>query len=166
MSVLLLNATFEPLHVVSMRRAVCLVLSGKAELLEAGDGEVRSVNASYPVPAVIRLMRFVNLPFASRIPLTRKTLSIRDENECQIAGCNRFGTTIDHIVPRSRGGMHEWKNVALMCQKHNRAKADNLLSELGWRLKAEPRVPSQPYIISRAPEETPVEWEQYLAIAS
>ena len=163
MSVLLLNATFEPLSVITIRRAICLVLAGKADLVEHGDGEIRSATCAYPVPAVVRLRNFVRLPFAHRVPLNRRTLAARDGGRCQVAGCTRAGTTVDHIVPRSRGGRHEWANVALMCYPHNRTKSDRLLSELGWALKAAPRSPRGARLLLVVGANTPAPtWEPYL----
>ena len=171
MSVLLLNATYEPMRVLPLRRALALVLAGKAEMVEAGDGEVRSASESFPVPAVIRLLYFVKLPFTSKVPLNRRTLSVRDEHDCQVAGCRRAGTTIDHVVPRSRGGGHTWENVVLMCRQHNRAKSDKLLSELGWKLKRQPRAPrgGGPYLVLVAASRTPAAaeaWAPYLPSAA
>ena len=166
MSVLLLNATYEPLHVVTLRRAIGLILSGKADLVEAGDDEIRSATESYPVPLVIRLRRFVRLPFATRVPLNRRTLTVRDGGACQVSGCHRKGSTIDHIVPRVLGGRHEWGNVALMCHDHNQAKSDRLLSELGWKLKAAPRAPKGTYLVLVAAQAKPdPAWEPYLALS-
>lgn len=104
MSVLLLNASFEPLRVVSLRRGLGLVLSGKADLVEPVDGEyVRSTGGEkFEVPAVIRLRHMVKVPFQATVPLSRKALLARDEHRCQVLGCNRSGQTVDHVVPRSR----------------------------------------------------------------
>jgi len=143
MTVLLLNASFEPLRVITLRRGLGLVLSGKADLIEPVDGEyVRSTGGEkFEVPAVIRLRHMVKVPFQATVPLSRRALLARDEHRCQVLGCNRAGQTVDHVVPRSRGGRHEWANVTLMCVRHNSQKGDRLLHELGWRLKAEPRAP-------------------------
>lgn len=148
MSVLLLNATFEPLDVVSVRRAVTLIVTGKAAPVEHGEGVMRSPSVTVPIPAVIRLVGFVKVPFSRRAaPLTRRTLAARDKGRCQVAGCRSDGATTDHIVPRSRGGRHEWENVALMCAAHNQAKGERLLSELGWALKKRPRVPAMAHVV-------------------
>ena len=167
MTVLLLNASYEPLRVISTRRALMLVLAGKAEMLALGDGEFRSASHAYPVPIVVRLRYMVRIPFGARVPLTRRTLSIRDGGACQVVGCRRNGTTIDHIVPRSRGGRHAWDNVALMCYPHNRAKADRLLGELDWALKTVPRAPSNHHLILVAAEAAlRDEWLPYLGAAA
>lgn len=143
MTVLLLNASFEPLRVITVRRALGLVLAGKADLVvPAGDAHIRSAGgAEFEVPAVVRLRHMVRVPFQASAPLSRRAIRARDGRACQVAGCSRTGQTVDHIVPRSRGGTHEWTNVALMCLRHNSQKGDRLLDELGWTLKAEPRAP-------------------------
>ena len=165
MSVLLLNASYEPLRVISTRRALGLVLAGKAELLEAGDGVFRSATRACPVPLVVRLRHMVHIPFGARVPLTRRTLAARDRGNCQVSGCDRRGTTIDHVVPRSRGGKHAWNNVALMCPTHNRVKSDRLMADLGWSLKSAPRAPSGHYLVLVAAASTPKQaWLRYLDI--
>ena len=162
-SALLLNASYEPLHVISTRRAMGLVLAGKADLLEEDAGRWRSATQSFPVPLVLRLRYMVQIPFSARVPLTRKTLKVRDNNACQVVSCRARGTTVDHVVPKSRGGSHVWTNVALMCGTHNHRKSDRLLNELGWSLKAVPRAPRQHLLVEAATQArlNPV-WEPYL----
>jgi Restriction endonuclease len=137
---LLLNATYEPLCVVSSRRAVVLVLSQKAVPVEDGDGFLRSVSRTVPVPAVARLTRFVRVPYRAQVPLTRKAVFARDGGRC--AYCGAPATSIDHVVPRSRGGQHTWDNVVASCGRCNHTKADRAISELGWRLRTVPRAPT------------------------
>jgi 5-methylcytosine-specific restriction endonuclease McrA len=139
--VLLLNATHEPLAVVNGRRAVVLMLAGKAEcLVERSAGEkVRSPSFVLAVPAVLRLHRFVRVPYAPAAAITRAGVLRRDRKRC--AYCRSAGDTIDHVVPRSRGGAHSWENCVACCSKCNARKADRLLSEIGWSL---PFVPGSP----------------------
>jgi 5-methylcytosine-specific restriction endonuclease McrA len=158
MTVLLLNASFEPLRVITTRRALGLVLSGKADLVVPdGDGLIRSTGgAEFAVPAVVRLRRMVRVPFQATAPLSRRAIQARDGKRCQVVGCSRLGQTVDHLVPRSRGGEHEWTNVALMCVRHNSQKGDRLLQELGWKLKAEPTAPRGALVLlTRAGMESP-----------
>ncbi|MCP5025844.1 MAG: HNH endonuclease [Actinomycetia bacterium] len=162
MSVLLLNASFEPLRVIPMRRALTLMVGGRAELI-ARDGErvVRTAGGNIlEAPAVLRLSRMVHIPWRS-VPLTRQTLRARDKGRCQVTGCDRKGDSVDHIKPKSRGGGHEWTNVALMCRQHNSRKSDRLLSELNWTLKAEPHAPTgMMVLVDQAGRRT--EWEPFL----
>jgi 5-methylcytosine-specific restriction endonuclease McrA len=136
---LLLNATYEPLAVVPIRRAVVLVLARKAEVVEHGEGELRSERERVRVPAVIRLTRYVKVPYRRKVPLTRSAILARDSHRC--AYCDRRATTVDHVVPRSRGGRHEWPNVVAACARCNNRKGDALLAELGWVLSRPPIEP-------------------------
>jgi 5-methylcytosine-specific restriction endonuclease McrA len=137
---LLLNATYEPLCVVSSRRAVVLVLTDKAVPLEAGDGAFHSVTTAIRVPAVVRLTRYVRVPYRAQVPLTRRAVFARDGGRCVYCGAG--ATSLDHVVPRSRGGSHSWDNVVASCARCNHTKADRAIGELGWRLRAAPRAPS------------------------
>src|SRR6187401_624829 len=136
---LLLNASFEPLCVVSHRRAVVLVLKEKAEILERNGAEFRSERTVVPAPSVIRLVHFVRVPFRTRVPLSRRAVFARDGHRCQY--CNRSAENIDHVVPRSRGGPHAWDNVVASCRACNSRKEDRLLSEVDLRLRRLPREP-------------------------
>ena len=137
--ILLLNATFEPLAVVSLRRAVVLILDERAVIVEAGTGELRSASAAIPTPSVIRLTTYVKVPYRAKVPLTRGALLTRDARTCQY--CKRPGDTVDHVLPRARGGKHVWENVVIACYKCNNKKSDKLLSELGWKLDRKPVAP-------------------------
>jgi 5-methylcytosine-specific restriction endonuclease McrA len=167
MSVLLLNASYEPLAVVSWRRAMTLMVTGRAELVaQDGDRVVRSAGgAEYPRPQVVRLVQMVQ--FASmRTPSTprfsKAGLQVRDRRSCQVADCEERGTTIDHVVPRSRGGDTSWENCVLMCQRHNSRKGDHSLEQLGWTLKTRPVAPAGTIIVSPARRE---EWAPWVAPA-
>jgi 5-methylcytosine-specific restriction endonuclease McrA len=139
MHTLLLNASYEPLTVISVRRAVVLVLTDKADLVTAGEGCFRSPSTSVPVPSVIRLRGFVRVPYRATLPLNRKNLLARDHGRC--AYCENRGETVDHVVPRSRGGEHAWTNVVAACQPCNGHKGDRLLHEIGWSLRTTPMTP-------------------------
>jgi 5-methylcytosine-specific restriction endonuclease McrA len=162
---LVLNATYEPLCVVGHRRAVVLVLAGKAIPLEDSDQTLHAERMSMPVPSVVRLSRFVRVPFRSTVPLTRKGVLARDHHRC--AYCGAPATSLDHVIPRSRGGPHTWENVVAACGRCNHVKADRAVAELGWRLRAVPEAPTgaawrilgsrrldprwEPYLTSTAP---------------
>ncbi|MFC5746992.1 HNH endonuclease [Actinomadura rugatobispora] len=139
--VLLLNATYEPLTTLPLRRAVCLVLREKAEVVhtDATGAVLHSATMSIEVPSVIRLRRYVRIPFRTRVPLTRAALMRRDNFRC--AYCGHRAETIDHVQPRSRGGKHIWENCVASCTTCNHRKADRLLEEIGWTLNIIPGVP-------------------------
>lgn len=155
MSVLLLNASYEPLATVSWKRAMTLVLTGRAELVEQdGDRTVRSAGGQeFPLPNVVRLMRmisFAGMRSKEAARFSKKALSARDNRECQVVDCDETGTTIDHVTPRSRGGETSWSNCVLMCLEHNGAKGDRTLSELGWTLKQDPVAPTASVVMLTA----------------
>jgi 5-methylcytosine-specific restriction endonuclease McrA len=161
--VLLLNATFEPLTALPLRRAVVLVVCGKAEVLH-GDSAglvLHSANRTVQVPSVIKLSNYVRVPYRARVPLTRAGLMYRDRYRC--AYCGGRADTIDHVVPRSRGGAHSWQNCVASCAKCNHRKADRLLSELGWRLRTAPSAPHGPNwrLLAGVAEADPL-WLPYL----
>jgi len=137
---LVLNATYEPLCVVSDRRALVLVLSDKAASVEASTTVVHSERLSAPLPAVVRLIRFVRVPRHAQIPLTRRAVFARDGGRCIY--CDAPATSLDHVVPRSRGGEHVWENVVSACRRCNHLKADRSVSDLGWRMRHTPFRPA------------------------
>jgi 5-methylcytosine-specific restriction endonuclease McrA len=160
---LLLNGDYSPLRVVSLKRGVSLVLAGKAEVIEEDEDEVlRSSRMQMAAPTVIRLTRFVKVPYRATLPLTRKNLIARDLGKCGY--CGRSGNTIDHIIPRSRGGRHEWNNVVLACSPCNGKKGDKLLSELRWELRVTPKAPRGLVWFVVGLEVDPT-WQPYLAVA-
>ncbi len=137
---LVLNATYEPLGVVPDRRALLLVLAEKAITVEESGTVMHSASQVVDVPLVIRLVRYVRVPHRAHVPLTRRAIFARDHGRC--AYCGGAATSVDHVVPRSRGGMHVWDNVVAACARCNRVKADRSVAELGWRLHRAPRQPS------------------------
>jgi 5-methylcytosine-specific restriction endonuclease McrA len=157
---LVLNATYEPLGVVSARRAVVLVLGDKADLLHASGDEVHSERLTVPVPSVIRLRYVVKVPFVRRAALNRRAIFARDGARCQY--CTAPAEGIDHVVPRSRGGEHVWENVVAACRPCNTAKRDRLLSETSMTLRRRPTAPRALTWISVAVGSVPTHWEPYL----
>jgi 5-methylcytosine-specific restriction endonuclease McrA len=137
---LLLNATFEPLCVVSSRRAIVLVLADKAVPVDSAADVVHAASVSLPVPVVARLTRYVRVPYPAQVPLSRRAVFTRDGQTCVY--CGSSATSIDHVVPRSRGGTHTWDNVVAACRRCNHTKADRSLAELGWKLPHPPHTPS------------------------
>lgn len=157
---LVLNATYEPLSVISIRRAVVLVLKEKAEVVHEGDGALHSEHLSVPVPSVIRLRRFVRVPYRARAPLTRKAVFVRDGHRCQY--CGAAAESIDHVIPSSRGGEHAWENVVACCRRCNTAKEDRLLHETSLTLATKPVAPKQTMWIVVAVGRVEPTWAQYL----
>jgi 5-methylcytosine-specific restriction endonuclease McrA len=157
---LLLNASFEPLCVLSARRAVVLVIKEKAEILERTDEAMHSERMAIPVPSVIRLRKFVRVPYRSQVPLSRRAVFARDGHRCQY--CSAAAENIDHVLPRSRGGGHTWDNVVAACRSCNSRKEDRLPAEAGLALHQAPRAPhASVWLLSTAGSVLPI-WERYL----
>ena len=159
----MLNASFEPLCVVSVRRAVVLVLKEKAVVVARDDAELHSERISFPVPTVIRLTHFVRVPYRSRVPLSRRAVFARDGQRCQY--CDRPAENIDHVIPRSRGGEHTWENVVASCRPCNARKEARLPNECGMVLRRPPVAPhATTSLIASAGPIDPV-WHKYLGPA-
>ncbi|HZE38548.1 MAG TPA: HNH endonuclease [Stackebrandtia sp.] len=139
---LVLNATYEPLCVVSVRRAAVLLLSEKAETVTPGDGFLHSAQAIIQIPSVVRLNRYVKVTRRRGVSLTRRAVFARDGWKC--AYCGGPAETIDHVMPRSRGGGHIWENVVASCARCNHKKSDRTPGEMGWRLASAPKAPKNP----------------------
>ena len=132
-NVLVLNASFEPLSVVSARRATCLVLADKAEIIESGEELVRSPSFAMNVPLVVRLRYMVKAPRQRRAVLSRRAVFARDDYQCQY--CGTHADSIDHIVLRPRGGHHSWENLVAACKPCNLSKRDRTPEEAGMVLR-------------------------------
>lgn len=163
-SALVLNATYEPLSVVSARRAVCLVLCEKAEIIEDEGVPVRSERMNIPAPTVIRLRYMVKVPFHRSTALSRRAVFARDNHQC--AYCGGHADSIDHVIPRSRGGKHTWDNVIAACRSCNLRKRDRTPEEAGMALSVLPLAPRELSWITFAVGRVPDAWKPYLAQAS
>lgn len=158
---LVLNATYEPLCVVPLRRAVVLVLAEKAVIIEAGAGVMHSERTSIQVPTVVRLSHYVRVPYRREVPLTRRAVLDRDRHLCVYCGIR--ADTIDHVRPRSRGGLHAWTNVVAACARCNHRKGDRLLSELGWHLPGTPAQPPATVAVVMGWAKRDPAWQRYLS---
>jgi 5-methylcytosine-specific restriction endonuclease McrA len=162
---LVLNASYEPLSIVSSRRAVCLVLDEKAEVVEAEAGQVlHAATIEVPVPAVVRLRYMVKAPRRTIATVSRRAIFARDDYRCMY--CGDRADSIDHVVPRSRGGQHVWENLAAACRPCNTRKRDRTPDEAGMRLLRPCRIPrASAWVVLGAPL-VPDVWKPYLALAS
>jgi 5-methylcytosine-specific restriction endonuclease McrA len=140
--VLVLNATFEPINVVHLHRAICLVVQEKADVVEFVEGSTfRSADMEIPCPSVVRLRYFVKVPWNRRRPaVSNRNVLGRDNSTCGY--CGGTANTVDHIHPVSRGGQNVWMNVIAACTPCNSKKSDLTLEELGWELLFQPTVPA------------------------
>lgn len=161
--VLVLNVTYEPLSVVPVRRAVALLLAEKAELVEAAEAVLRSQHLALPLPLVIRLVYYVPIPRWAGPPLTRRGVLARDGYTCQYCGAQpgARGLTVDHVLPRSRGGRDGWENVVAACATCNGRKGNRTPEEAGLKLRRQPRRPRY-LAITLLEAAQPPAWRKYV----
>jgi 5-methylcytosine-specific restriction endonuclease McrA len=160
--VLVLNASFEPINVCTVRRAIVLILKEKAEMVDDTGFELHAEKVSMTRPSVIRLVTYVRIPFHSfRRKITRRAVFARDDWQCQYCG-RRGSLTMDHIVPRSKGGDTSWDNVVACCAGCNRRKGDRSVNQAGMRLLSRPRTPHPTIFIHVASPTIPSSWQPYV----
>jgi 5-methylcytosine-specific restriction endonuclease McrA len=160
--VLVLNANFEPINVCNTRRAISLILMGKANLVLNGRGEIKTVGANYPRPSIIRLEHMIKRP-RPRVKLTKREILRRDDFTCQYCGQRASHMTIDHIIPRHMGGQHTWENLVTACSICNHRKGGRTLDQVQMKLLRPVGVPpaSAQYIFGRHLKEN-AEWEPFV----
>ncbi len=160
--VLVLNANFEPIHVCSMRRAVGMILAGKANLILNGRGHIRTVSQIIPRPSVIRLASQVHRP-RPRVKLTRREIFRRDNYTCQYCGKRDVTLTVDHVIPRRLGGKQIWTNLVAACPSCNHHKGGRKVDEAHMRLLHVPKEPpaNAEYFFGRHLSEN-IEWKPFI----
>jgi 5-methylcytosine-specific restriction endonuclease McrA len=157
---LVLNASYEPLCVVTSRRALMLAMEAKAEVLSVTDRMYHSARNSWEEPSVVRLTYFVRVPYQARVALNRRAIFARDGHRCQY--CGAPAENIDHVVPKSKGGRHAWDNVVAACRRCNTRKRDHLLEESGMKLRRLPAAPRERTWVLLATGSVRPDWEPYL----
>ncbi|MBI4667116.1 MAG: HNH endonuclease [Nitrospinae bacterium] len=162
---LVLNNAYEPLQFTGMRRALVLVIKGKAEAVESDGFFYRTVSETFRLPTVVRLYRYVNRPRRIGVSFSKKNVLRRDGYTCQYCGHTGKDLTIDHVAPRSSGGLTSWENVVAACRKCNLRKGNKSLPDSGMELLRKPAKPS--FIVhAHMPENTPKThleaWMKYL----
>jgi 5-methylcytosine-specific restriction endonuclease McrA len=160
---LVLNVTYEPLSVVAGRRAAVLVLAERAETIHDSGLCLHSERIVVPVPSVIRLHNMVRVPYDRQVALSRRAVFIRDRHTCQY--CGGSAETLDHVVPRSRGGGHVWENVVAACRRCNLRKGDRWLSDTGMVLNSRPVPARRDTWVLTSVGDVPDDWQQYLRAA-
>ena len=163
-TVLVLNQNYEPLNTCNVRRAIVLVIDGKAEVLEQYSFSLHAASRDFPFPSVIRLVYMIKRP-RPRVKLTRREVFIRDDYTCQYCGKHTSDLTIDHIHPRSKGGPHTWDNLVSACRTCNHRKGGKSLAEARMQLKRQPFEPKPGayYTIERRVESgIHPDWEKFL----
>ena len=164
--VLVLNASYEPINVCTVRRATVLVIKNRAEIVERSRADLHSENLTVPRPVVIRLITYVRIPRdAHSRKITRRAVFARDRWTCQYCGGERASLTIDHVVPRCKGGPSSWENIVTCCAPCNRRKGDRLPREAGMIPRKQPKPPSTTIFVHVATPTIPAAWEQNLVAA-
>jgi len=159
--VLVLNQDYSPLTVSSVQRAFLLIFLGKAELIEANKKkELRSITASYPFPSVVRIKQYVNMPYKG-VVMSRHNIFKRDNGQCQYCGTTK-DLTLDHVIPRSKGGKSTWTNLVTACKKCNSVKGDYSLEKAGMKLMTRPQKPSYLSFLQKSHGAYREEWATYL----
>src|SRR3981081_1452513 len=144
--VLVLNATYEPINVCTVRRAVVLLLKEKAEVVEHAEWELHAASYTIAPQEEVRLVSYVRIPRDThRRKIPRRAVFARDDWTCQYCGA-RSNLTVDHVVPRSKGGPSTWENIVASCAPCNRRKGNALPRQAGMHLSREPRTPS-PHVL-------------------
>lgn len=159
--VLVLNTTYEPLNTVSLPRAVALLLADKAEIVEAAEARLRSQHLTLPVPLVIRLVTYVRIPRRLPLAVTRRAVLSRDNYVCQYCGRSLSSAelTLDHVLPRCRGGKTCWENIVAACKPCNHRKGDRTPGEAHMHLR---RQPFRPRYLVLAVVDLPEVWRKYV----
>jgi 5-methylcytosine-specific restriction endonuclease McrA len=165
-AVLVLNASYEPLNVISLRRAILLLLKEKAEVVEATEAHLRAERLEVTVPSVIRLVTYVPVPPRLPLPVSRRTVMARDSYTCQYCGAQpgKAQLTIDHVVPRSKGGGTTWDNVVAACAPCNRRKGNRSPEAANMMLQSKPERPRYLAFVLLGDRGRNDTWHKYLAI--
>jgi len=160
--VLVLNANFEPINVCSIRRAIGLILSGKAAMVMNGRGYIRTIRELFPRPSVIRLDYMIHRP-RPHVKLTRREIFRRDNYTCQYCGKRDINLTVDHVIPKRLGGKHIWTNVVAACPDCNHKKGGRRVEDAHMHLFHAPKEPSASavYLYGKHLDDNK-EWEQFV----
>ncbi len=161
--VLILNQDFSAIAICSVYKAFLLVYLEKAEMVSKSEiGSLRTVTTTYPIPSVIRLQRYVHVPYHG-IALSRHNIMRRDNYTCQYCG-NVKNLTLDHLMPRSRGGQTNWLNLVTACSRCNTRKGDRTPEEAGLKLIQKPIKPSLQYFLKMQLTPTNQDWGMFLGV--
>jgi len=160
--VLVLNQNYEPLSVCNVKRAILLIFLNKAECIVQRDGKViRAEKIFYPVPSVIRILKYINYR-NNEIPLTKKNILKRDGYTCQYCGTKEGVMTVDHVIPKTRGGKDDWTNLVCACVKCNNKKGNRTLKEAGMKLLKKPKKPTRFHLMFARGKLPDINWKKFL----
>ena len=159
--VLVLNSSYEPLMVINAKRAIVLIILDKVEMLEKYKESIRSVSSSFDLPSVIKLNFYVHIKYKDII-LSRRNILKRDDQRCQYCNKPRKPLTIDHVIPKNKGGGDMWENLVAACVRCNTKKGDSLLKNIEMKLQKKPRKPSKIFHLQSYVNKNQDTWKRYL----
>jgi 5-methylcytosine-specific restriction endonuclease McrA len=160
--VLVLNQSYEPLSICSIKKAIILLVLSKAEIVSIRNNKfVRSVNCKFPCPSIIKLMTYIKIPYKS-VELTRKNIIKRDSGRCQYCGNKSVELTIDHVLPKSRGGSDTWENLTTACMRCNNRKGNKTPEEAGMSLLNKPKKPNHIMFMKQHVGKLEEAWKPFL----
>lgn len=162
--VLVLNQNYEPLSVCSARKAIILLYLEKAEMVEHNHETVHSISTSLPLPSIVRLIRLIKRP-RNQVQLTRKNVIKRDRHICQYCGRTDKAMTVDHVIPKNRGGRDTWENLVCACTECNGKKGNRTPQEARMPLKRKPRKPGYLFFIQHLVGIPDERWKPYLFLS-
>lgn len=161
MRTLVLNASNEPLSVISARRALVLLLRERAVIVSESELTWRAESLSFSVPSVVRLRRYVSVPYRRSVPLSRRAIFLRDGHRCQY--CGMHAENIDHVVPKVQGGRHRWDNVVASCRRCNTRKGGRTPAQAGLQLQRKPSAPGRfDWVLVAAGGRADQAWQRFL----
>ena len=163
--VLVLNQNYIPMSVCSARRAIILLYLGKAEIVERNHDMIHSVSTSMPLPSIVRLIRLVYVP-RKRVLMNRKNVIKRDGHKCQYCGTHEGPVTVDHVIPKDRGGQDTWENLVCACMACNTKKRNRTPREAGMKLMKQPKKPGYLFFIQHLVGFSDDRWKPYLFMGS
>ncbi len=159
--VLILNQNYEPMSVIAAKKAVVLLYLGKVEIIEHHSEYIHSVSRALPYPSIVRLMSFINVP-RKRVVLSRKNILKRDNHRCQYCGSSQRLLTVDHVMPKNRGGEESWENLVCACVQCNNRKGNHTPEEAGLHLMRRPQKPNHLFYIQHFVGMVDDRWKPYL----
>lgn len=159
--VLILNQNYEPMSVIAAKKAVVLLYLGKVEIIEHHSEYIHSVSRALPYPSIVRLMSFINMP-RKRVVLSRKNILKRDGQRCQYCGSSQRSLTVDHVIPKNRGGEESWENLVCACVQCNNRKGNRTPEEAGLHMARKPQKPNHLFYIQHFVGMVDDRWKPYL----
>ncbi len=162
---MVLNQSYEPLTICTLKKAVLLIFLGKAEIVHKDEKKsIRTVKMNFPWPSVIRISKFIKVPY-KKVILTRKNILRRDNYKCAYCGRSDLMLTVDHIIPKARGGSDSWENLITACTKCNNLKGDRTPEEANMKLLTRPYKPSHVIFIKNIVSKIDEKWKPYLYLS-